>query len=289
MNIDKRKGLIWGALLADAYSLRAECMDKQETLNTLLPKKHLQTHLNKHAENFTLYGEQSIWLLKHLNEAKMYDPFDYAKLWQKQMHTYEGNKDEASSISLQNLESGKSFMACGSESQNLSVVGRHAPLLFKLDNIDELLESIKLHNCLTHFTKETLDASKYISEVALAMLYDLDVEATLKERAEFYGDLVKEEVSTAFSLKNNPKHEVLKHLADSPNVKGGLALTVYLLLNYHHDFPKLLKMNLLAGGDSSARGMIAGMLVGARYGFDTIKPSWIEELNNYEVLNALIQ
>ena len=64
-----------------------------------------------------------------------------------------------------------------------------------------------------------------------------------------------------------------------------MASTIYLLLNYHDDFDKLLEVNLEAGGDVSARAMVAGMVMGARYGFEKIQPEWIDE---YERLNALI-
>jgi ADP-ribosylglycohydrolase len=294
MKNDKLKGLMWGALLGDAYSLSGHWVYDQEALaNSNLNFKGLNDplssyHPTKKAGDFTHYGDQTVWLLEHLQGGKRYDPFEYSDFWQKNMTHYTGYKDGASTASLQNLQSGKSIMGCGSDSTDLSIVGRHAPLLFSLENIDEMLESLKLHNFLTHFTKETLDASKYIAEVTLAMIYNLEVEKTLEERAKFYGTFVEAEVAKAFALKDTPTNEALQQLGISCNVKGGLASTVYLILNYHKNFEALLKANVLAGGDSSARAMVAGMVVGAKYGFEAIKPSWIRELNAYEKLNELI-
>lgn len=294
MKNDKRKGIIWGALLGDAYSLGGHWIYDQKTLaNSELNFETLNNplssyHPTKKAGDFSHYGDQTLWLLAYLQETKRYDLFDYGELWQKNMRNYEGYTDGASSSSLANIASGSSFMGCGSESTDLSVVGRHAPLLYSLENIDEMLESMKLHNFLTHFTKETLDVSKYIVEVTLAMAYDLDVETTLKERSKFYGDMVEAEVAKAFAVKNKPTNEALSELGLSCDVKGGLASTVYLLLNYHDDFEALLKANVLAGGESAARAMVAGMVVGARHGFEAIKPSWIEEINEYKKLNELI-
>jgi len=133
-----------------------------------------------------------------------------------------------------------------------------------------------------------LDSSKYIVEVTLAMIYDLDVETTLKERAKFYGDMVETEVNKAFEARDMPSNDAIKLLGQACGVQGALASTVYLLLNYHDDFDELLKANVLAGGDSASRGMVAGMIVGARYGFEAIKPSWIEEIHDYKKLNELI-
>ena len=154
--------------------------------------------------------------------------------------------------------------------------------------MDEMLESIKFHNCLTHMTKETIDASKYIAEVTLAMIYNLDVGNTLVERAKFYGTEVEAEVKKALSLKDKPANVAISTLGTGSHVHGALASTIYLLLNYHDDFDKLLEVNLEVGGDVSARAMVAGMVIGARYGFEKIRPEWIENLNEYERLNALI-
>jgi len=294
MNNNKLKGLIWGSLLADAYSLGGHWVyDQEELANSTLNLDALNDplssyHPTKKAGDFTHYGDQTIWLLEYMKQSRVYDPFVYGKRWEKNMSIYNGYKDKASSDSLLNIKSGRSFLAAGSGSHDLSIVGRHAPIMFTLQGMDEMLESVKFHNCLTHMSKETLDASKYIAEVTLAMIYNLDVIKTLEERAKFYGKGVEEEVKKAFEMKEKPSNEAIEALGNNCNVTGGLAATIYLLINYHNDFESLLKANLLAGGDSAARGMVAGMIVGARYGFEAIKPSWIESLNEYETLNRLI-
>ncbi len=261
MNKDKLKGLMWGSLLGDAYGNDGE---------------------------FSFYGEQSIWLLEYMTESKVYDPFVFGDIWQKKMNAYQGKLDKASKDSLLHIKSGRSFLAAGSSSHDLSVVGRHAPILFTLKGMDEMLESVKFHNCLTHMTKETIEASKYIAEVTLAMIYNLDVENTLIERAKFYGEVVETEVEKALTLRDKPTNVAMKALGTSSNMEGALASTIYLLLNYHNDFNRLLEVNLEAGGDSSARAMVAGMVVGARFGFEKIRPSWIIELKEYERVNRLI-
>ena len=261
MNKDKLKGLMWGSLLGDAYSKKGD---------------------------FSLYGEQVIWLLEYMNESKVYDPFVFGDLWQEKMNAYEGELDQASKESLTNIKSGRSFLGAGSSSQDFSVVGRHAPILFTLQGMDEMLESVKFHNCLTHMTKETIDASKYIAEVTLAMIYNLDLRKTLLERAKFYGEAVEAEVAKAQAVQDKPANVAMSILGTGSNVEGALAATVYLLLNHHDDFETLLQNNLEAGGDVSSRAMVAGMVLGARYGFEKIQPEWIEEINSYEKLNTLI-
>jgi len=254
MNRDKLKGLLWGSLLGDAYGN---------------PEKKLG-----------FYGKQSLWLLEYMNQSKVYDPFTFGDIWQKKM-IQEKNIDKASKDTLANLKSGRTYLGAGSNSHDLSVIGRHAPIIFTLKGMDEMLESIKFHTCLTHMSKEAIEASKYIAEVTLAMIYNLDIVNTLQERAKFYGKTVEIEVEKAFSLQDKPVHVALNILGTNSEIEGGLASTIYLLLNYHDNFEKLLEVNLEAGGDNSARAMVAGMVIGARYGFKAIKPCWIEEQKEY--------
>lgn len=294
MNEDKLKGLLWGSLLGDAYSLGGHWIyDQDELANSTLNLNGLNDplsnyHPTKKAGDFTHYGDQTVWLLEYMKQSGVYDPFVFGEIWQKNMNAYNGYKDKASKDSLANIKSGRSFLGAGSNSQELSVVGRHAPILFTLKGMDEMLDSVKFHTCLTHMSKEALDASKYIAEVTLAMIYNLEVEHTLIERAKFYGKEVEAEVEKALAVKDKPANVAIKELGASCGIQGGLASSIYLLINYHDDFEALLKANLLAGGDSSARAMIAGMVLGARYGFKKIRPQWIEALNQYATLDKLI-
>ena len=261
MNQDKLKGLLWGSFLGDAYS-------SNDTLS--------------------LYGKQMLWLLEYITESKVYDPFIFGDIWKRKMGGLQGHIDKASADTLANLKSGRTYLGAGSGSHDLSVVGRHAPIMFSVKGMDEMLESIKFHTCLTHMSKEAIDTSKYIAEVTLALIYNLDIENTLQERAKFYGKEVEAQVAKAFELKDKPRKMVLRELGTASDIKGALALTLYLILNYHQDFNQLIQENLKAGGDAAARGMVAGMIVGARYGFEEIKPSWIKDIKEYAQLNKLI-
>jgi len=261
MNKDKLKGLLWGSFLGDAYASN---------------------------DGLSLYGRQMLWLTEYIVQSKVYDPFAFGDIWKQKMSQENGHLDKASSDTLANLKSGRTYLGAGSGSHDLSVVGRHAPIMYALKGMDEMLESVKFHTCLTHMSKEAIDTSKYIAEVTLAMIYNLDVPNTLHERAKFYGKEVESEVEKGFKLKDEPLKVVLKELGTGSDIEGGLALTIYFLLNHHENFSTLMQENLKAGGDATARGMVMGMIVGARYGFETISPLWIENIAEYSTLQKLI-
>ena len=261
MNKDKLKGLLWGSFLGDAYASN---------------------------DALSLYGKQMLWLTEYITQSKVYDPFSFGDIWKKKMSQERGHIDKASSDTLANLKSGRTYLGAGSGSHDLSVIGRHAPIMYELKGMDEMLESVKFHTCLTHMSKESIDASKYVAEVTLAMIYNLDVANTLQERAKFYGKEVEVEVEKGFKLREKPLKMVLRELGTGSDIKGALALSVYFLLNYHDNFSTLMQENLKAGGDAAARGMVMGMIVGARYGFEAISPLWIEEVSEYPTLQKLI-
>ncbi len=295
MKQDKLRGLLLGSLVGDAYSLSGHLIyDQKKLANSKLNLDTLNNplsplHQKKSAGDFTHYGDQTLWLLEYISNSHHYDPFEFGKIWQEKMNNYHGYLDRASKSTLYNLHNGSIFMASGSDSNDLSIVGRHAPIIFTIKSIDEIMDAIKLHTFLTHFEKEVLNASRYITEVTLAMIYNLDLEKTIKERSKYYGELVEDEIDRAFKVRSMDPNNAIKYLGQDSGLQGGLASTIYLLLNYHNDFNALLKANLLAGGDSAARAMVAGMVVGARYGFKAIQPQWIEKLNHYPLLQSFIK
>jgi ADP-ribosylglycohydrolase len=50
-----------------------------------------------------------------------------------------------------------------------------------------------------------------------------------------------------------------------------------------------MKQNVYAGGDSCARGMVAGMILGAYNGLDNIPMQWREALNTKEHIASYLE
>jgi ADP-ribosylglycohydrolase len=51
----------------------------------------------------------------------------------------------------------------------------------------------------------------------------------------------------------------------------------------------VLVENVMAGGDSAARGMIAGMILGAHNGMAAIPEHWLGEMKAYEKIRQLLE
>ena len=62
-------------------------------------------------------------------------------------------------------------------------------------------------------------------------------------------------------------------------VTAGFPGVVHLIAKYQDNPREGLIENVMAGGDSAARGLIAGMVFGAFSGMDAIAKEWVSDLN----------
>jgi len=116
--------------------------------------------------------------------------------------------------------------------------------------------------------------------------------AKVKEALDTSSDLYKEEfvddvaITSMSRLWEIGKSEPIKIGKASPT-EGALPASLYIALKYKDDLPKALQVNANIGGDSAARGIVIGMLLGAVHGQDFIPSHWLETLNSYKEVNEL--
>jgi ADP-ribosylglycohydrolase len=72
------------------------------------------------------------------------------------------------------------------------------------------------------------------------------------------------------------------------SVGAALPATVHLIVSYENDLKTALVKNVLAGGDSAARGMLVGMVLGAYRGMEAIPPEWIGGLKAGKQIFSLL-
>ncbi|MFH2059089.1 MAG: ADP-ribosylglycohydrolase family protein [Pseudomonadota bacterium] len=64
--------------------------------------------------------------------------------------------------------------------------------------------------------------------------------------------------------------------------------TIHLIAKYEQDLKQALVENIMAGGDSSARGMLTGFIIGAYQGLAQIPQSWLDDMQAYKKIEYLI-
>jgi len=73
--------------------------------------------------------------------------------------------------------------------------------------------------------------------------------------------------------------DAIKQFGQACDVSAGFSGVVHLIAKYQDHPREGLIENVMAGGDSAARGLIAGMVFGAFSGMDAIAPEWLSDLN----------
>jgi ADP-ribosylglycohydrolase len=71
------------------------------------------------------------------------------------------------------------------------------------------------------------------------------------------------------------------------NGENAFLSSIYLILKYQDDFKKALLTNVQAGGDSAARGIMIGTILGAYHGIDVLPNDWKEDMKYFEKINSI--
>lgn len=297
MNQNQLDGMLWGAFTADAYALGAHWVYDQEQIQhsaieaDVLNDPISSYHPNKHAGDFTHYGDQSLWLLESLGLCEEeYDFSDYSARWQTYMQHYKGYVDGASKTTLQNLQQGKDYHECGSNSSDFSVVGRMAPLFYFFHDEEAKFKDLAL--TLAHFTHASTsveEATAFFAELMIALHDGRTLKSALKFVVNESGEYVQEIYNKALEQLSEPPLLAMQHLGLSCSCDGAFAGTLYMLMRYEHSYETALKLNMLSGGDSAARAMVIGMVLGFLHGIEVIPVTWRNALHTSSRIESLIQ
>ena len=82
--------------------------------------------------------------------------------------------------------------------------------------------------------------------------------------------------------------ETIAEFGQMCSVEAGLPSAVHLIARYSDDFKAAMVENVMAGGDSSARGMLAGMGLGAAMDMAAIPNAWQSGMNAGDRINKCL-
>lgn len=259
----KIKELILVSLVADSYSLGAHWIYDDKQLASLdinwdeLNDAKAVWHKDKKAGEFTHYGDQTLWLYEFLQNKNKFDVEEYLSFWENKMQSYNGYIDGATRESLENIKDDK--RPSGSESTDLSIVGRIAPLLLVSSTKQEFLENVETFVKVTHNSNDSLKAASFFAKVLLEVLEGSSIEASLEKVKESFDSQVQGFVSSGISSKTSDTFDTIRNFGPACDVNEGFAGVIHLLSKYDN-LKDMLICNAKAGGDTSARAMIASII-----------------------------
>ncbi len=248
-------------------------------------------HPTKSKGDLTHYGDQMFLLLSVLAETPGFELSRFSSAWQQFMDTYKGYIDKATTASLDNFKNGLSPEKSGSSSTDLGGAARIAPLAYyyQTDKAN-LMAAARAQTIMTHNHPNVIEAAVFFSEVAWLTLNGTRPSVAIKKvTEEQYRDSdIGEWVSSAVASVQSDTKAVIADFGQTCASSAAFPGVVHLILKYEHDLKTALVENVMAGGDSAARGMLAGMILGAHLGMDTIPKKWIDQLAAHNKIRTLL-
>ncbi len=290
--ITQAQHMVLASLCADSFALGAhwfydtkEIDEQISHLDGLLKPLPGSVHPDKEQGDFTHYGDQTLLLLESLVQRQGFKAEEFAQDWQRFMQSYSGYKDKASKTTLENMASGQALTEAGSRSNDLGGAARIAPLVFLYRNDrTALVQAALAQTELTHNNPATLAGADLIARIAWEVLHGTrPAEAVVAEVDKGLSDISLDmRVRAALDSADKDSREVIKSFGQNCAIDSALPGALHLILKYENDLRNALIENVMAGGDSAARGLVVGMILGAQRGGPMVPQEWSTGLRQYD-------
>lgn len=285
-------GMLLGAFVGDALALSTHWIYDTEKIrlefNGLLPYKDPVKslfHSNKKAGDFTHYGDQSLLLLKSISTNDGFDNQLFKTHWLHFMKHYEGYIDQATDLSIEALSASETK---GSTSNDLGGITRIAPIIYYHFDDSKLLNHVKKQTELTHNDLVLIDIGKFTATLVRELIIGHPLVSSIEKVIKTFPSLVGL-YEMAQKRVDDDLVEAVKDIGQSCSCQYSFPSALIILLKHHQNFEDAMEANILCGGDSAARGMLIGMLLGASLGIEGIPKPYYETLSNYATIHTFIK
>jgi ADP-ribosylglycohydrolase len=295
---DKGKAMVMASFAADSLALGVHWIYDTESIvhlfgrveSFLKPGTH-SYHSTKEKGDFTHYGDQAFVLLESLTAEKGFDLSAFSARWRALFDNYDGYMDYATRATLSNYDSGGSYQDPGSPSDDLAGAARIAPLVYAYTrDIDRLVKSVKAQTRMTHDNPLTVNASEFFGRVAWQVLQGARPTEAMQKIAEerFVSSPLSGWVREGLESKTKKTVPTITRFGQSCHTEEAFPGVVHLIAKYEEDLREGLIQSVMAGGDSAARGMIVGMVLGAHLGMESLPQHWIDGLKRKDKILRLL-
>lgn len=293
------QAMVLASFVADSLALGihwiydTEQIDRQfGRITDLLAPAENSYHPTKKRGEFTHYGDQTLHLLKYLAaHSGRFNLSEYAFSWQSSFSNYTGYVDKATRTTLENLKAGHTPETCGSPSTDLGAAARIAPLIYCYrSDLEGLLAAVKSQTALTHRGPGAADAAIFLAHSCYAILHG----ASRRDAFEQALDLSIKDIDLNLRLRNcldlpdDDIRRTVKNFGQMCSVAAALPGAIYTVLHTGDNLQEALIETVLAGGDSAARGMVVGMILGAELGIEKIPSRWLNALADYKEIDSIL-
>jgi ADP-ribosylglycohydrolase len=275
---EKIKDLVLSTLVTDSYCLGTHWIyDENQLINNDINWEDLNApmaiwHKGKSAGEFTHYGDQNYWLYEFLKDKNSFDEKEFLDFWFEKMKDYTGYIDGATRDTISNIENG--VVPSGANSHDLSIVGRIVPLLKVSKTKEEFLQNVQKFVKLTHNSKDAVQSANFFANLLLLVLEKNEIEKSILHLKDSYDSFFQEMIEKGINSKNSDTFETIRTFGPACDINSGFSGVIHLLCKYDN-LKDMLIANSKAGGDTSARAMIASAILLANKQISEIPKNWL--------------
>lgn len=286
---DNAHAMVLASLTADALALGAHWIYDTDKIareigrvDRLMAPPPGSYHPTKGRGDFTHYGDQTMILLQSLAATGDFSLDDFAARWREFSSTTSSYLDRATKDSLARFKEGAGPADSGSPSTDLGGPARIAPLVCRYrDDLDALLTAARSQTAMTHTGPGTADGASFIARTAHAVLHGATPpEAVTAALEAGIGEIDLDlRLRRAIDSANRESVAVIREFGQMCAINAALPGAVHFIVRYGDNLREALIENVMAGGDSAARGMVIGMILGAAGGTQAIPGEWLQDLS----------
>lgn len=292
---ENRQAAVWGAFVADALSLGVHWVYNTGVIDKKFGRVEryhdplTSYHKGKKAGDFTHYGDQMLVLLESADRNGGFDAHRFAEAWRSLFTDYGGYFDKATTATLDAMDAGGPLTESGSASDDLAGAARLAALLPAFpDDLIGFVQAAREQTAITHNNGQVLACADFFARTVWAVLGGQAPVAAIRATLDGHvtDDTIAGLITTGLASRERDTREAIAEFGQMCSVEAGLPGAVHLIGRYADDFRTAMVENVMAGGDSSARGILAGLILGAAHGMAAIPREWISQMRATDRIEA---
>jgi len=248
-------------------------------------------HGTKDKGDLTHYGDQTLVLLESVVACGRFDAADFAARWKALFDGYTGYVDGATRATLAQLAQGVAAQQAGSGSTDLGGAARIAPLLICHGHDPaSLAAAARAQTSLTHHHPLVMESAAFFARLARDGLCGTEprkaLEGAIGDRT--IDPKVRDLAAKGIASRDRDTLTAIAGFGQMCDAAAAIPATVHLIARYPDSLENALVENVMAGGDSAARGMVAATVLGAWLGIDAIPRPWQDDLKAGAGIQALL-
>ncbi len=284
---NKRKVLIKAVFVADALSFGAHWVystDKlKEEYSGIIDEYRApmaKFHQGKEAGDLSHYGEQAFALLESISERQGFDLKKFRDDWVDYLKNNEMYMDHSMTDALEKFKVSETLV--GADNHELGGIARSLSLFVEEDiKKQDFLDLIHL----THNAEVVDQTAEFVFNVIEEVLAGKDYKEAVKDNKglnQFTADSF-DKISSKENIVANADQR-----GQGCSTEQGFPIVLDVLWNADN-LLEALTLNIMAGGDTSARAMVIAAVMAAAEGLDSIPEKLLTGFNKSEDVEELLK